>query len=608
MLEHATSMSDVPFRKKPRVGQQLVIDECKKRLLLNVKLPTGYGKTLAACFVYSIKKVAGVANRLLAIFPTDAQLEQFIKDGHKDLKDAGIDSPHKIIDVRHRGARVIDDHRKNIAQVFVITIQSLIESRGFNNVVALLETGQWMIWIDEYHHYGIGRQWGRTVLGLNRAFLLAMSATPSRPNDDSAFGSPHVSISYRDAVKEKAVKPLRAHAYSFRIEAISEETAETISFSTSDLIEQAGGDSPEKIEKLRIERKMRWSPKYVSPLVQIPIDRMLNDRIATGLPLQVLFSAMCVSHAALVCEQIKAMYPELRCDWVGTGDDGRTSEDNERVLNDFCPAKDEHGNRHPTLDVLVHVGMAGEGLDSIHVSEVVLLCNASICNRILQIIGRGARRLPGIECNISFDSSSEFAKEHYVGEAIMDAMDLAPAKADDTQPTNDNPEWPPEPPTDPQIHISNIELESIDSGNDGVQRMANVMEELAPGSLDFGALRGDLKHPAWSTVIETYRKMTSIAAAAHDERAIVEQWRDKVTYEVTNLTSVVLILIKKNGRVIDDKMKVRGEIKKKINIRKKQFFGAVENDLEVLKKHYGWCVALDRDLRERQSLPSWLSL
>jgi hypothetical protein len=67
-------------------------------------------------------------------------------------------------------------------------------------------------------------------------------------------------------------------------------------------------------------------------------------------------------------------------------------------------------------------------------------------------------------------------------------------------------------------------------------------------------------------------------------------------------------LIKKNGRVIDDKMKVRGEIKKKINIRKKQFFGAVENDLEVLKKHYGWCVALDRDLRERQSLPSWLSL
>ena len=68
--------------------------------------------------------------------------------------------------------------------------------------------------------------WGRAVLGLNRAFLLAMSATPTRPDDDSAFGIPDVSVKYREAVEEGVIKPLSAHAYSYRIETVSEETLE----------------------------------------------------------------------------------------------------------------------------------------------------------------------------------------------------------------------------------------------------------------------------------------------------------------------------------------------------------------------------------------------
>lgn len=605
MVEPATSMSQMSFPKKPRRGQQEVIDKCHDRSILNVKLPTGYGKTLAACYVFCIKKRAGLANRLLIVFPSDTQLEQFMGDGHKDLGEAGVDGPMKIVDVRHAGSRALRDHKENKSQVFAITIQSLIEARGFDNVTKLLEIGQWMIVIDEYHHYGLTKTWGRTILGLNRSFLMAMSATPSRPTDDSAFGVPHVNVKYREAAEESAVKRLRAHAYSYRIEAIGEDM-KSITFTTGQLVAEAGGDTPEKIEKLRIERKMRWSPKYVSPLVSIPIDRMLNDRIATGHRLQVLISAMCVSHAELVCQQVKAMYPELRADWVGTGDDGRSNEENERVLQEFCPRKDEDGLRHPTLDVLVHVGMAGEGMDSIHVSEVVLLCNASICNRVLQIIGRGARYLSGVACNISFDSSSEFSVKKYTGASIMDAMDLAPPKQDDTPPGGDD-DWPDELPKNPDIHISNVELLHIDSGTEGVKHMVKVMEELAPRSLDFNALRSDPLHSDWSAVIDTYRKMRKIEAEVHDERAVIEQWRDKVKYAVSSLTSVVFMLMKKNGRIVDDKMKLRGEIKVSINKRKKQFLGAVENDLEVLKKHYGWCVALDRDLRERESLPLWLS-
>jgi superfamily II DNA or RNA helicase len=609
MVEPATAMPEMSFPKKPRIGQRMVIEESKDRLMVNAKLPTGYGKTLAACYVYSLKMKLGICNRLLVIFPTDAQLDQFVLDGHRDLTDAGVDGPNTIVDVRHAGSRSLRDHKMNLKQVFAITIQSLVERRGMDNVINLLSIGQWMIVVDEYHHYGIEKTWGRAVLGLNRAFLLAMSATPMRPNDDSAFGAPHVKVKYREAKEEGVIKKLIGHAYSYRIETTSDENLKTEIWTTDELVQEAGSDAPDAIERLCIKRKMRWSPRYVSPLVSIPVERMLRERTATGWKLQVLISAMCVSHAKLVCEQVSAMYPELRVDWVGTGEFGRSDDENKDVLRQFCPKKDEDGQRHPTLDVLVHVGMAGEGLDSIHVSEVVLLCNASICNRILQIIGRGARCLPDVACNVSFDSSSEFAVKQYVGRAIMDAMDLAPPSADpDEEPDDDgDDQWPPEPPTDPVIRIENIELLHIDSGTEGVQLMGRVMQHHG-ATLKFDEMQADKNHPDWRHVIASYRTLRKIEAEAHDERAVIEQWRDKVTYSVTSLTSIVVILL--NRQPCDEKeiKQWRGIIKEKINRRKKTLFGAVENDIDILKKHYGWCVALDRDLRERKSLPSWLSL
>ena len=94
MVEHATAMPEMSFPKKPRSGQWSVIREAQHRAMLNAKLPTGYGKTLAACYVFALKKQLGIANRLLIIFPTDPQIEQFIKDGHRDLAPT-----HRIVDV-----------------------------------------------------------------------------------------------------------------------------------------------------------------------------------------------------------------------------------------------------------------------------------------------------------------------------------------------------------------------------------------------------------------------------------------------------------------------------------------------------------------------------
>ena len=93
-----------------------------------------------------------------------------------------------------------------------------------------------------------------------------------------------------------------------------------------------------------------------------------------------------------------------------------------------------------------------------------------------------------------------------------------------------------------------------------VQRMARVLEQHG-ADLDFKAMRGDLSHSHWQTVINDYRMMRKIESEEHDERAVIEQWREKVKYEVMNLASIVVILLKKNGRKIENVNRLRGEIK-----------------------------------------------
>jgi hypothetical protein len=300
------------------------------------------------------------------------------------------------------------------------------------------------------------------------------------------------------------------------------------------------------------------------------------------------------------------MYPELRVDWIGTGINGRSDDENAKVLERFCPPKNDDGHRHPTLDVIVQVGMAGEGIDAIHVSEITLLCSASIVNRTLQIIGRGSRRLPNTTCHVSFDSSSEFASKGYIGRNIMDAMDLEPPFEKIPDDPDDDDPWPPELPVEPSIYLEKVELSHIDSGDEGVQRVARVLQHHGV-PLDYAAMKHDTKHPHWQDVISSYRMMRQIEADEHDERAIIAQWHEKVTHAVGNLERVITRILRGSGCSFADKKELKSKIYTAINGKKKQLFGAVQNDLEVLQQHYRWCQDLDHSLHEKKALPDWLS-
>jgi len=603
MSQSASVMQNLPY-SKARKGQLEVFSALEGRKKLNIQLPTGYGKTYAGIGSYSILKSQGKVNRLLVIFPTDAQLNQFEKDGASNLMSAGVDEPRSIVDVRFYGVNAVRKHRTNSSQVYGITVQALMYESGMNIIQKLLETGKWMIIVDEYHHYGIEARWGKSVLDLNSEFILAMSATPSRRNGDSAFGAPDISVGYRQAVEEKAVKPLKGHSYTYRIDAVM-ENGDITSFTTDDLISEVGSALPEKIESYKIDRQMRWSPKYVSPLVTIPIERMLKQRISTGYRLQAIVGAMCVSHAKLVSDQISSLFPELSVDWVGTGDNGRDQEINKSILGKFCPKKDERGDRTPTLDILVHVGMAGEGLDSILVSEVIHLNKASKNNSNDQENGRAARFIDGVTGNINFDSTSEYAVKGYIGDAIMDAMDgNEPGDPDDEKdPMEEGDEDEFELPDEPKIQIWNMELESINSGDIDVQRATEVFYERGMISKSLSELNENPDSPEWEQILNACKIMRSKEAEKHDEPAIIMQWRESVNNAARVVTGRIIRMMSTDGMRVEKSL--AGDIKKRLFKMKKMQCGAITEDVDVCKKHYTWIKNLEVELIDK-GIPSWL--
>ena len=606
-MQSATSMFGVSFRQNPRNGQAAVFGKVhsEKPKRLNVKLPTGYGKTITALGSYAILRNLGRVNRLLMVFPTDAQIEQFRKDGPGDLTAVGIKDQLSVVDIRYFGAQAIKKSKENTHHVFAITAQALLHSAGRTVVDDIMSKCDWMVGVDEYHHYGIDASWGRAVLSLPFEHLLAMSATPHRKNQDSAFGPPDIIVKYRDAVDEKAVKPLKGHSYNYRIDAIGQD-GEVVSYTTDELAAAAGSDSSEAIERFRITSKVRWSPKYVSPLVSIPIERMIRERISSGFPLQAIIGAMCVSHAELVAKQVADMFPELRVDWCGTGQDGRSDKENADVLGRFCPPKDHNGKRTHSLDVLVHVGIAGEGLDSIYVSEVIHLNKASINNSNNQENGRSARFLDGVTGHINFDSASEYATHGYIGAAIMDAMDEEPPSASDDDEdapggnggsADDMRELPEE----PTIQLWNVELESINSGD--LEMMRDVAKASAVTGIDYAALDNDSSHPEWAKIESMYRGMRAREAERHNEQSTIAQYSASVGEALSSVAQRIIRLHSQNGARIEKSLP--GDIKKRINRMKKIRLGELTKDLDQCKKHYKFLKELEVEINAN-GIPSWL--
>jgi len=564
------------------------------------QLPTGYGKTRTAACSYLVLRDRGVVNRMLYVVPRSAQARQAADDVPRDLLECAELRTHGC-EVGYSPIEAIRASRRGNTEVFVVTVQSLVSSpRAIDAVQELMSQGRWFLVVDEHHHYSSNEDaaWTTRMKSLPSSAMLAMSATPDRPDGPSVFGPPDVKVTYVQAFRDRSVKPLDLHAYEYRVDAIT-VNGEVISLTTGDLADEAGGSDPESIERFIASRQMKWSPKYISPLVLHPIER-LGDLQASGIRSQMIVQALSCSHAKMVCEQIRAIAPDgVTIDWVGTGPNGRSDDENRSVINSFCPPKNARGVREWKTQVLVNVGMAGEGLDCTDVTEVVFLTSPRKNNTTLQIIGRGARMMresSEIRCTVNVDSGSELAE--LVGATVMSIFDgdaPTPEEVLEIDRSGSDREYRPLP-DEPRVGILDVTL--VDIKKD--ELFKHAMSDYSENPSRYQGMPREVAEREFERLV---REHNSKRDAKFNATATIEQIRDQCQAAVRKIAGLVVRAEASGARI--EKSRI-GDVMKLINGAAVRMFGSVKTaDETTLRNRWTWLKQLETSLLANEK-PSWL--
>lgn len=579
-----------------RKGQTETAEQFLTARTVTAQLPTGLGKTRAAALSYVVVRSSDVANRVLYIVPRGGQARQAAEDFPADLA-VMLEQKHHALILGDTPVPALKQHRSGACEIFVTTIQALLADNG-KALIALREmmaTGKWFIIVDEYHHYGdADKAWTSKLQSLPHQALLAMSATPHRKDFAYPFGQqPNPSIRYRDARLLGYVKELELHAYDYRVDAMI-NNVDVEAFTTSQIYEAAGSISAEAIDRWTIVRELRWSPRYISPLISRPIARLMSYSFRA----QMLVQAICCSHAKMVCEQIRGLVgSDTRVDWVGTGPNGRSDTENEEILRQFCPPKNRKGLRPWTLDILVNVGMAGEGLDCIDVCEIVFLNAPALNNSTLQVIGRAARPPKGIEpcpkAIINVDHACEMAK--YIGDAVETCFDETPVPGKEKDGGDRNGgDYPL--PLDVVIKET---TELVDIRTD--PHFEPAVKRAAAHPTTHGMARDEIER----IVEELLREGLKRRDAVFNQSAEILRQKNRVENGCRLKAFQVQGMLKKAGRI---QLTEYQDIIKRIKSRKnRELMSRPEmcEDLSEIARHMAWLEKFEAELK--QGLPTWLA-
>ena len=601
-MESTNPLPAMPSFENLRRGQAAACQRFKDGLLNTVaNLPTGYGKTRLAATSFAVLRALDAVDVMVVVVPQVGQATQAADDIPRELSALGIKTQScNIGDNRRHALRLC---RSGDALVFVVTVQAIVQARSTLEAIQEITGGKrCLLVIDEYHHYGVDAAWTREVTKIKHVAFLAMSATPDRKGEQPLFGAPHISISYADAIDEGAVKPLNLHAYNYRIDFTSKATGEVTSFTIAELMAEAG-DAPEQIEKWAAAKGARWTPKYVSPLITHPIERLIALYADHGFRAQMIVYALCCSHARVVCEQVRSLVPQnMSVDWVGTGPSGRPDDENTEILRRFCPPKNPQGRRPWSLHILICVGMAGEGMDICDAAEAVFLTSPGIHNTSKQKIGRLSRVIKGMTLtgNVNVDAASPWAK--FIGKKVILALDAVngevndpPDNDDDARDPNGEPDYDPIPPG-PIVNIVDISLVDIQSDPEFIYVKAEVKAEATARGMD-----------------ETEADRVAEDAAfrykqRNDERfnATYQQGeaRQRLDARVRKVAGLALRLGLRRGRGMTREMP--GEYMKRINgVKKRVFEGVDVSTTEGIERQNEWLRNLEAALL-RGEFPSWM--
>jgi superfamily II DNA or RNA helicase len=379
-----------------RNGQRQIIDllndpnsSPRMRRQLIAVMVTGYGKTLGICCSYAALRHAGVVQRMLIIVPSAEQLSSYLEEIEQDMARVGAPVSGAYRAISDLSLRL---HRRNEAEIFVATIQSLSGS-GIATVHDLMSSGRWLVAADEFHRYADDNTWGEAIKSLSPVFTIAVSATPNRTDNSAKAieGEFDVNVSLAEAVEEGAIRRVVTHVMDYTVDLTmgGDQTPER--FTLSSLANALGGSEKlQDLSQMEIKKEIRYHSKYISESLLNAISKL--EELNTEQPGEhkMLVFALGVRHAQAICEQIKSVAPQLQADWIGTQatdrdgkQHGRSDSENETVLARF---------KRGEITILVQVRKAAEGFNDVRCSVLVFLNMMDICVLLWQCVGRGLRR------------------------------------------------------------------------------------------------------------------------------------------------------------------------------------------------------------------------
>jgi superfamily II DNA or RNA helicase len=604
-MESSGFMPRMPLFENLRRGQREVVQKFQEMTIgspssVIAKLPTGYGKTKAAAASFAYLKISGKVDFMLFVVPRTAQSNQCSESVPEELSKYNIET--KSFDFGDNPSKAHRAVRRNSACVFAITVQALISKTTREALQSAMSTGRWLVVVDEYHHYGVDGKWTEWLGELERDYTIAMSATPDREDCPSPFGQPEISISYIQAFKEGAVKKLSLHSYDYKINAVKQD-GEIISFTTAEL--QSKISKTISVEDVIVARKAKWQPDYISPIIMEPIER-LNNLAMYGIKSQIIVQAIDCSHARFVCEQIESLLTDgMTVDWVGGGKNGRPDKENAAVLNRFCPPKNEDGFREWSLDILVNVGMAGEGLDTTDVTEVVFLTNprGTISDR--QIMGRAARIMKvgpahqdKIIGHINVDAGCDLTK--FLGSKIMDVFDSANEFLDEEpEPDEQNGDDDPSDGDDAigpiidwknLIMVLSVELVDIKHDPEYIPLHTKLLSDLSD---EFPNSQKDMLDAAANKILVKYLNDKAEKAKSRNQSINDKNNRDQVIATTKTVVgkAIKFVIMKRNLTPSDELAK---EVSIRINSAKKAKCGAIDKcSGDEINKHVEYLQSID---------------
>ena len=375
--------------ENPRIGQARVWTACMRALYgdsVFAVLPTGYGKTKAACGAFAILRARGLVTHMLVMVPYDTQREQWVEKAVGNFASLGV----KI-----RGAIRIakESHDLRYAEpggieVFVATYAQLLADPGYWQ--RLMNKGSWFVVRDECHHLGEEGKWAEaSTTMLTHAVRLDMSATPVRTDrrllvgvntkqrDDGTWELvPTVRVSMAEALHEEAVRwpELRKHHYAVQVSK-SDGSLETLT--TESLTDEARAD----FDVYETKYQLRYRSEYLSSMLIDACNELATRNMRQPGEHQMLVFCMTQRHADFVCQTLNGLDGrESFAEWIGMD---RPKAINEMIMERYAGGK--------TL-CLVQVDKAGEGFDHPRASVLVFLNLVRSRTKTAQQIGRGLRR------------------------------------------------------------------------------------------------------------------------------------------------------------------------------------------------------------------------